>query len=88
MADRRASVSSEEQSLSLAFPQVSPRPSRQKRLIMSVQSGSGNKTQIGRYISVTQAIQLIPKPIDGNPIELREFIQNVESSYEVVDPQD
>ena len=53
---------------------------------MSVQSG--NEPQIGRYITVPQAIQLIPKPFDGNPAELREFVQNVESTYEVVDPQD
>ena len=35
-----------------------------------------------------QAIQLIPKPFDGNPAELRQFIQNVVSAYEVLDPQD
>ena len=55
---------------------------------MSVQGGNGNEPQFGRYISVPQAIQLIPKPFDGNPAELREFIQNVESTYEVVDPLD
>ena len=54
---------------------------------MSEQSGNGIEPHIGRYISVPQAIQLIPKPIDGNPLELREFIQNVESTYEVADPQ-
>jgi len=54
---------------------------------MSVESGSGNEPQIGRYITVPQTIQLIPKSFDGNPAELREFIQNVESTYEVVDPQ-
>ena len=36
-------------------------------------------------ISVTQAIQRIPKPFDGNPSELDEFIQNVQSTYEVAD---
>jgi len=60
----------------------------QLTLIMSVQSGSGNGHQIGRYITVPHAIQLIPKPFDANPAELREFIQNVESTYEIVDPQD
>jgi hypothetical protein len=55
---------------------------------MSRQGGNGDKPQIGRYISVPQAIQLIPKPFDSNPAELREFIQNVESAYEVVDPVD
>jgi hypothetical protein len=29
---------------------------------------------------------LIPKAFNGNPQELREFIQNVESAYEVIDP--
>jgi hypothetical protein len=33
-------------------------------------------------------VQLIPKPFNGNPLELREFIQNVEATYEVVDPSD
>jgi len=55
---------------------------------MSVQRGNGNEPQFGRYISVPLAIQLIPKPFDGNPIELREFIQNKESTYEVADPLD
>jgi len=55
---------------------------------MSVQSGNGIEPQMGRYISVPRAIQLIPKPFDGNPIELPEFIQNVESRYEIVDPLD
>jgi hypothetical protein len=38
--------------------------------------------------AVNIAIHLIPKPFDGNPTELREFIQNVESTYELVDPLD
>jgi hypothetical protein len=52
---------------------------------MSIQGNAGN---VGRYISVPQTIQLIPKPFDGNPMELCEFIQNVASTYEVVDPLD
>jgi len=55
---------------------------------MSIPGGSENEIPIGRYITVPQAIQLIAKPFDGNPAELREFIQNVESTYEVVDPLD
>jgi hypothetical protein len=39
-----------------------------------------------RYIDVPKAIQLIPKAFNGNPQELREFIQNVENAYEVIDP--
>jgi len=31
-------------------------------------------------------MQLIPKQFTGNPVELREFIQNVEATYEVVEP--
>jgi hypothetical protein len=52
---------------------------------MSNQGDAGN---ISRYISVPQAIQLIPKPFDGNPTELRELIQNVQSTYEVAHPLD
>jgi hypothetical protein len=48
----------------------------------------GDAGNVGRYISVPQTIQLIPKPFDGNPAELREFIQNVEYTYEVVNPLD
>jgi len=39
-----------------------------------------------RYISVPRAVELIAKTFNGNPLELREFIQNVEDTYEVVDP--
>ena len=49
---------------------------------------SNEEPQSHRYISVPKAIQLIPKFFNGNPLELREFIQNVESAYEVVDPTD
>ena len=59
-----------------------------KILIMSVKSGKVLEPQIGRYISVPHAKQLISEPFDGNPIEMRESIQNVGSTYEVVDPQD
>jgi len=55
---------------------------------MSEPGDNRDGPQFGRYISVPQAIQLIPKPFDGNPTELREFIQNVESTYEVVNPLD
>jgi hypothetical protein len=49
---------------------------------------SGEEPHSHRYISVLKAVQLIPKFFNGNPLELREFIQNVESAYEVVDPLD
>jgi hypothetical protein len=49
---------------------------------------SGEEPHSHRYISVPKAVQLIPKFFNGNPLELREFIQNVESAYEVVDPLD
>jgi hypothetical protein len=48
---------------------------------------SSDEPQSTRYISVSKAVQLIPKSFKGNPLELREFIQNVEATYEVVDPQ-
>jgi hypothetical protein len=41
-----------------------------------------------RYISVPRAVQLIPKSFNGNPLKLREIIQNVETTYEVVDLAD
>ena len=40
------------------------------------------------YISVPKSVQLIPKSFTGNPAELREFIQNVEAAFEVVEPLD
>ncbi|KAJ4425611.1 hypothetical protein ANN_27807 [Periplaneta americana] len=38
------------------------------------------------FVSVAQAIKLIPKPFDGNPKFLREFCEAVESAREVVAP--
>jgi hypothetical protein len=55
---------------------------------MSIREGHGDEPHVGWYISVPQAIQLIPRAFSGNPAELREFIQNVESTYEVVNPLD
>jgi hypothetical protein len=49
-------------------------------------SESSDEPHSSRCISVPKAIQLISKPFNGNPVELREFIQNVESAYEIVDP--
>ena len=49
---------------------------------------SSEKPHSHRYISVPRAVQLIPKSFNGNPLELREFIQNVEATYEVVYPAD
>jgi len=49
---------------------------------------SNDSPHSARYISVPKAVQLIPKSFNGNPLELREFIQNVEATYEVVDPSD
>lgn len=53
---------------------------------MSESSSDGNEPHPNRYISVPKAMQLIPKQFTGNPVELREFIQNVEAAYEVVEP--
>ena len=52
---------------------------------MSESSSDGNEPHSNRYISVPKAMQLIPKQFTGNPAELREFIQNVEAAYEVVE---
>jgi hypothetical protein len=38
------------------------------------------------FISVVQAVKLIPKSFNGNPRELREFCEWVESARQVVDP--
>jgi hypothetical protein len=46
----------------------------------------GNESHSTVYILIPKAIQLIPKSFMGNPAELREFIQNVETAYEVVEP--
>lgn len=40
----------------------------------------------GSYLSVTQAIKLIPKRFDGNKSELREFISSVETAIDIVAP--
>ena len=40
----------------------------------------------GAFISVMQAIKLIPRPFEGNPKQLREFIEGVEAAIEVVHP--
>jgi len=53
---------------------------------MSESSSDGNEPQSNRYISVPKAMQLIPKHFTGIPADLREFIQNVEAAYEVVEP--
>jgi hypothetical protein len=45
-----------------------------------------HSSRSSRYITVPKAMQLISKPFSGNPVELREFIQNVESAYEIVNP--
>jgi len=49
---------------------------------------SSDEPHSSRYISVPKAVQLIPKPFKGISLELREFIQNVEATYEVEDPSD
>jgi hypothetical protein len=38
------------------------------------------------YISVVQAVKLIPRNFNGNPKELREFCEGVESAKQVVHP--
>jgi len=53
---------------------------------MSEISSDGNEPHSNRYISVPKAMQLTPKQFTGNPVDLREFIQNVEAPYEVVEP--
>jgi hypothetical protein len=40
----------------------------------------------GALISVVQAIKLIPRPFEGNPKQLREFIEGVEAAIGVVHP--
>jgi hypothetical protein len=40
----------------------------------------------GAFISVIQAVKLIPRPFEGNPKQLREFIDGVEAAIGVVHP--
>jgi hypothetical protein len=40
----------------------------------------------GIYISVTQAAKLIPRPFEGNPKQLREFIEGAEAAIAVTHP--
>ena len=47
---------------------------------------SENQEAERAYIAVTQAVKLIPRPFEGNPKELREFIEGVESALEVTRP--
>ena len=51
------------------------------------ESGS-EEPHSNRYISVPKAVQLMPRSFTGNPAELREFTQNIEAAYEVVEPLD
>ena len=55
---------------------------------MSESCSDGNEPHPSpsKYISVPKAMQLKQKQFTGNPVELREFIQNVEAAYEVVEP--
>ena len=53
---------------------------------MSESSSDGKERHSNRYISVPRAMQLIPKQFTGNPVELRDLIQNVEAAYVVVEP--
>jgi hypothetical protein len=39
-----------------------------------------------KYISVVQAVKLIPNNFDGNPKQLREFCEGVETARQVVHP--
>ena len=39
------------------------------------------------YISVVQAVKLIPAIFSGNPKKLRSFIEGVEAGHEVVHPR-
>jgi hypothetical protein len=41
----------------------------------------------GAYISVTQAVKLIPRPFEGNPKQLREFIEGAEAAIAVTHPE-
>jgi hypothetical protein len=41
----------------------------------------------GAYIWITQAVKLIPRPFEGNPNQLREFIEGAETAIEVTSPE-
>ena len=44
-----------------------------------------NKVDLSAILLVHKRI-IIPKQFTGNPVELCEFIQNVEAAYEVIEP--
>lgn len=48
-------------------------------------ANEGDELEVN-YISVVQAIKLIPRTFDGNPKLLREFIEGADAAVEVVDP--
>lgn len=48
--------------------------------------GEENAHDEDNYLSVVQAVKLIPFTFDGNPKQLREFIEGVEAAIEVVHP--
>ena len=48
------------------------------------EAGNNEHNEIeGAYIAVTEEIKLIPRPFEGNPRLLREFIEGVDSALEV-----
>ena len=50
------------------------------------EGGNDDRNLDEDYISVPQASKLIPHSFDGNPKLLREFIEGVETAYQVVHP--
>lgn len=47
---------------------------------------SSEEPHSSSYILDRKVVQFIPKPFNRNPLELREFIRNVEATFEVVEP--
>jgi hypothetical protein len=53
---------------------------------MAYENLGGEDAEI--YISATQAAKLIPRPFEGDPKQLREFIEGAESAIEVTHPRE
>jgi hypothetical protein len=42
---------------------------------------------VRHYCSVTEAMKLITQPFDGDKKKLKEFVENVDVAFEIVDPR-
>lgn len=53
---------------------------------MDADNSSGASDDASHYCSIGEAMKLIAHPFDGDKRKLREFIENVDVVFELVDP--